>query len=159
MKRALSYFWKLLLCSFGFFVGITLNSIALDVLGYQAVKISNVAYTNTILVWFFMGSMLLAFFMSFVSRSLKINWLWRWIILLESFWLLGIGGVSSILSLSVSMSTIASLMLSLVVMSNFILPGLLLSGLVTVLFQPAKQKETLPKSQVFSSQAIFSMDI
>ena len=154
MKQTLSYFWKLLLCSLGFFFGLALNYIVLNVLGYQASKMFNGTLANISIIWLFVGSMLLAFILSFVSSILKINWMGRWIILLELFWLFGICGSLAILSFSFTMSMVTSLMLSLVVMFNFILPGLLLSGLVTVLFQPAHPIESRSKAQIFSSQAV-----
>ena len=154
MKQALSYLWKLPLCSLIFFIGILLNRIALDALSFQSLKISTDTETNASLIWLLMGSMLLALVLSFVSRSLKINWLIRWFTLLELFWLLGIGGVSAGSSLSISMGFIASFTISLVVMLNFLLPGLLLSGLVTVLFKPAQPIESLSQTHIFSSQAV-----
>ena len=159
MKQTLSYFWKLLLCSLGFFFGLALNYTVLNVLGYQPSKMLNGAFANISIMWLLVGSMLSAFILSFVSRILKVNWLLRWIILLELFWLFGIGGISAIFSLSVSMSVVASLLLSLIVMSNFILPGLLLSGLVTILFRHTQSIKSHSQNQVFASQAVYSIDI
>ena len=154
MKQALSYLLKLSLCSFCFFIGILLNDIALDALGYQLLKMPTGTETNTIMLWLFLGSMLLALILSFVSRGLKINWLGRWIILLELFWLLGISGISVGLSLSITMGMFTSFTLSLVVMLNILLPGLLLSGLVTALFKPARSLEFHSQKHIFSSQAV-----
>lgn len=159
MKQALSYLLKLSLCSFCFFIGILLNDIALDALGYQLLKIPTGTETNTIMLWLFLGSMLLALILSFVSRGLKINWLGRWIILLEIFWLLGIGGISVGLSSSITMGMLTSFMLSLVVMLNFLLPGLLLSGLVMVLFKPAQPLKSHSQTHVFASQVVNSVQV
>ena len=154
MKQALSYLWKLPLCSFGFFIGMALSGIILDLLGFQASKMPIDTDDNTIMIWLFMGSMLSALIMSFVSHGLKINWLGRWIILLELFWLLGIGGISVGLSSSITMGMLTSFMLSLVVMLNFLLPGLLLSGLVMVLFKPAQPLKSHSQTHVFASQVV-----
>ena len=154
MKQALSYLWKLPLCSLIFFIGILLNRIALDALGFQSLKMPIGTETNTNMIWLFMGSTLMILVLSFVSRGLKINWLGRWFILLELFWLLGIGGISVGLSLSITMGILASFITSLVVMLNFLLPGLLLSGLVTMLFKPAQPLESLSQTHIFSSQAV-----
>jgi hypothetical protein len=154
MKQALSYLWKLPLCSLGFFIGMTLNRIALDALGFQSPKMPTGTETNTSMIWLFTGSMLVALILSFVSRGLKINWLGRLIILLELFWLLGIGGISVGLSLSITMGMLTSFTLSLVVMLNFLLPGLLLSGLVTALFKPAQSLESHSQTHIFASQAV-----
>ena len=154
MKQALSYLLKLSLCSFCFFIGIALNGIALDALGFQLLKMPTGTETNTIMLWLFLGSMLLALILSFVSRSLKINWLGRWIILLELFWLLGISGISVGLSLSITIGMLTSFMLSLVAMLNFLLPGLILSGLVTALFKPITSLESHLQTHIFSSHAV-----
>ena len=154
MKQTLSYLLKLSLCSFCFFIGIVLNGIALDALGFQLLKMLTGTEPNTIMIWLFLGSMLLALILSFFSRGLKINWLGRWFILLELFWLFGIGGISVGLSLSITMGILASFILSLFVMLNFLLPGLLLSGLVTVLFKPAQPIESLSQNHILSSQAV-----
>jgi hypothetical protein len=154
MKQALSYLWKLPLCSLGFFIGMALNSIALDALSFQSLKMLTGTGTNTLMTWLFLGSMLLALILSFFSRGLKINWLGRGFILLELFWLFGIGGISVGLSLSITMGILASFILSLFVMLNFLLPGLLLSGLVTVLFKPAQPIESLSQNHILSSQAV-----
>ena len=158
MKQA-SYLWKLPLCGLGFFVGWALNRIALDELGFQSLRMHIGIETNISLIWLFMGTMLMALIFSFASRGLKINWLGRWLILFELFWLLGIGGISVGLSLSITMGFLASLILSFVVMLNFILPGLLLSGLVTILFRHTKLKESHSRNQIFASQAAYFMDI
>jgi hypothetical protein len=154
MKQTLSYLWKLSLCSLGFFIGMALNSIALDALSFQSLKMLTGTETNTLMIWLFLGSMLLALILSFFSRGLKINWLGRGFILLELFWLFGIGGISVGLSLSITMGILASFILSLFVMLNLLLPGLLLSGLVTVLFKPAQPIESLSQNHILSSQAV-----
>jgi len=154
MKQAISYLWKLPLCSFGFFIGMALNRVTLNTLGFQSLKMPIGTETNISMIWLFMGSTLIALIFSFVSCGLKINWLGRWFILFELFWLLGIGGISVGLSLSITMGMLASLIFSLVVMLTFLLPGLLLSGLVTVLFQPAQPLESLSKAHIFSSRVV-----
>ena len=153
MKQA-SYLWKLPLCSLGFFIGLALNRIALDALGFQVLKMPAGTETNAMIIWLFLGSMLLALILSFVSRSLKVNRLHRWIILLELFWLLGISGISVGLSLSITIGILASFTLSLFVMLNFLLPGLLLSGLVTALFKPARSLDPNSQTHIFASQAV-----
>lgn len=152
MKQTLSYFWKLSLCSLAFFIGISLTRIALDALGFQSMSISAGTETNTKVIWILLGSMLLAFVLSFFSRGLKINWLGRWFILLELFWLLGIGVISVGLSLSMEIGFLASLVLSLLVMLNFLLPSLLLTGAVTVLFKPAQLLDVQSQNKVFVSR-------
>ena len=154
MKQALSYLWKLPLCSLIFFIGMALNRIALDTLGFQSLKMPIGTETNASMIWLLMGSMLLAFVLSLFSHGLKINWLGRWFILLELYWLLGIGGISVGLSLSITMGMLTSFTLSLVVMLNFLLPGLLLSGLVTALFKPARSLDPNSQTHIFASQAV-----
>ena len=159
MKQTLSYLWKLPLCSLVFFIGMALNSIALDALSFQSLKMLTGTETNTIMIWLFPGSMLFALILSFFSRSLKINWLGRWFILFELFWLLGIGGISVGLSLSITIGILASFTLSLFVMLNFLLPGLLLSGLVTILFRHTQSIASHSQTQIFASQAVIPINI
>jgi len=159
MKQAISYLLKLSLCSLGFFLGIALNRTALDALGFQLLKVPAGTETNTMIIWLFLGIMLLTLILSFVSRSLKINWLGRWIILLELFWLLSISGISVGLSLSITMGILASFTLSLFVMLNFLLPGLLLSGLVTILFRHTQSIASHSQTQIFASQAVIPINI
>ena len=159
MKQALSYLWKLPICSLVFVMGISLNRIALDAPVFRSPRIFFGTETNISMIWLFTGSMLLSLILSFFSRGLKINWVIRWFISLELFWLLGIVGISIGLSLSMTMGFLASFILSLVVMSNFFLPGLLLSGLVTMLFRPVHSIESHSQTQIFTSQTVKSLNI
>ena len=154
MKQTLSYFWKVLLCSFGFFVGLVLNSIVLNALGFQVQQIPFGAHAINMIILIFMGSILITLVLSYISRKLQTNWFIRWIILLELIWLLSICGISVGLSLLSTMGTLAIFTVCLVVMLNFLLPGLLLSGLVTILFQPAKPFESCSNNYPLPSNAI-----
>lgn len=154
MKQTLSYFWKALLCSFGFFVGLVLNSIVLNALGFQILQNPSGVQAFNMIIWIFLGSMLLTLVSSVISRKLQTNWFVRWIISLELIWLLSICGISVGLSLSSTMGTIAFFAVCLVVMFNFLLPGLFLSGLVTILFQPAKPFESYSNNYTLPSNAV-----
>lgn len=161
MKRLTSYLLKILLCILCFFIGLVFNWIVLEMLGFQMTKIlsgTSSAFVS-ILKWIFIGSILLTLVLSLVSRNLKTNWLVRWFLLLEIFWLLGIGVTSVGLTISVALGVLANITVSLLVMLSLLLPGLILSGLVTMMFKPTQFLEIHPKTNIYISKARSSINI
>ena len=70
IKTIFSYFWKLPLCGIAFFIGMALGGALLPALGLQSPEIPAGTDANTIAQWFLLGSMLLAFTLSFLSRRI-----------------------------------------------------------------------------------------
>ena len=136
MKKPLSYLWKLPLCGIAFFVGLTVSGVALPYLGFQSPEMPEGTDANTIALWFLLGSMLLAFVMSFISRNLQTNWLTRWIILVELVWVFGVVGMVIESFFFMTTGVVASLINALFTTLNFLLPSLFLAVLVTALFRP-----------------------
>ena len=142
MRKILNFLWKLPLCGIGFFSGLIISGMALPALGFQAPEIPAGTDANTITFYFLLGSIVLAFVLSFISRNLQSNWLGRWLILaaltlvfavvgmvLESFFFMTTGAVSSLTS-------------AIYTTLNFLLPSLFLAALIALLFHPIQSFET-----------------
>lgn len=137
LKSIFSYFWKLPLCGIAFFIGMAISGVALPYLGFKAPEIPEGTDANTISLCFLLGSMLLAFVMSFVSRNLRANWLMRLIVLVELIWVFGVVGMVIESFFFMTTGAVASLINALFTILNFLLPSLFLAAMVTFLFQPA----------------------
>ncbi len=146
LKITLAYLWKLPLCGVGFFIGVVLSGIALPMLGFQAPEMPDGTDVNTIMLWYLLGSMLMAFALSFLSRNLSANWLLRWIILFELIWTFGVLGVVIEAFFFMTTGAVSSLLNALFTMLNFLLPAMFLSALVAVLFQPILPVEPCQRS-------------
>jgi hypothetical protein len=143
LKTLLAYFWKLPLCGAAFFVGMMLSGILLPMLGFSSPEMPAGADENTVVVWFFLGSMLIALALSFLSRQLNIHLLARWIILAELAWM--IGAVSMVLESWFFMDTgaVSSAVNALYTLLNFAIPFMLLAGMVAILFPPLRKQVML----------------
>ena len=141
-KSIFTYFWKLMLCGIAFLIGMAVNGIVLSVLGFKSPAMPEGTDANTIALWFLLGSVIMAFTLSFVSRSLQANWLVRWIILEMLIWEIGVVGMVVESFFLITTRTISSLISSLFFMFNFLLPSLFLSALVSVLFRPTQPFES-----------------
>ncbi len=137
LKSIFGYFWKLPLCGIAFFVGMAVSGLALPYLGFQAPEIPEGTVANTISLCFLLGSMLLAFVISFVSRNLQVSWLVRLIILVELIWVFGIVGMVIESFFFMTAGAVASLINALFTILNFLLSCLFLAAMVTFLFHPA----------------------
>lgn len=137
MKYILAYLWKLPLCGIAYFTGMMLSGILLPMLGFRPPDLPVGTDAGTIALWFFLGSMLIAFMLSFVSRHLQANWLARWLILVELVWVFG--AVAMVLESFFFMTTgvVTTLLNAIFTLLNFVLPSLFLSVCVAVLFRPA----------------------
>jgi hypothetical protein len=136
IKNLFSYLWKLPLCAMAFFIGMVLSGGLLPVLGFQTPEMPAGTDANTVALWFLLGSILLAFVLSFVARRLAVKGPGRWLILFALTWV--VGGVGMVLESFFFMETgaVASTGSTLFTILNFLLPSLLLSGMVTLLFRP-----------------------
>lgn len=141
MKNHLAYLWKLPLCGIAFFIGMAVSGAALPMLGFRSPELPEGTDANTIGLWFLLGSLVLAFALSFVSRSLRANWLVRWAILSELAWVFGAVGMVIESAFFTTTGAASSLLDALYTMLSFLLPLLCLSALVTALFRPAQPSE------------------
>lgn len=146
MKRILIYLLKLPLCGIGYFIGMTMSGIVisgivLPKLGLWPPELPAGMDANTIALWFLLGSMILAFVLSFISRNLRVNWLVRWIILAELTWVFGAVGMVLESFFFMTTGAVSSLINALYTVLNFLLPNLILSFLVAILFKPAQPIE------------------
>lgn len=146
MKRILIYLLKLPLCGIGYFIGMSISGIAisgivLPKLGFRPPELPAGTDANTIALWFLLGSMILAFALSFVSRNLRVNWLVRWIILAELTWVFGAVGMVLESFFFMTTGAVSSLKNALFTVFSFLLPSLILSFLVAILFKPAQPIE------------------
>lgn len=146
LKTILAYLWKLPLCGFGFFMGVALSGMILPMLGLQAPEMPEGVDANTIMLWYLLGSMLLALALSFLSRNLPVHGLLRWIILFELSWVFGALGVVIEASFFMTTGAVSSSMNALFTVLNFLLPAIFLSALVMVLFRPLPPVEPCRRS-------------
>ena len=131
-----SYLWKLPLCGIAFFIGMALGGVLLTALGLQAPEMPVGTDANTVALWFLMGSIVLAFFLSFVARNLMLKGLERWLVLFALSW--GVGAVGMVLESFFFMETgaVSSVESTIFTMLNFLLPSAFLSGVVVLFFYP-----------------------
>jgi hypothetical protein len=136
MRKVLPCFWKLPLCGIAFFIGMALGGALLPALGLQAPAVPEGTDSNTIAMHFFLGSMLLALVLSMISVRLALNSLGRWLILAALTWV--VGAVGMVLESLFFMNTgaVSSSESTLFTILSFLLPSILLSGMVTWLFRP-----------------------
>ena len=73
MRKTLNFLWKLSLCGVSFFTGLMISGIALPALGFQTPEIPAGTDDNTITLYFLLGSMVLAFTLSFISSNFQSN--------------------------------------------------------------------------------------
>jgi hypothetical protein len=139
----LGYIWKLLLCSLGCILGMLFSGASLHALGFLTLALPAGINAGVFTIWFLLGSMLLAFGLSFVSSSLKLNWLARWVILEELVWVLWMTGLVLSSFLFTKPGTISSLVSGLYTMLHFLLPSLFLTVLVAILFRSKVTKEII----------------
>ena len=151
VNSVLGYFWKLPVCAIAFFVGMMLGGIVIPLLGLPAPEIPQGTDSNTIAMWFLLGSIILAFVLSFVAQRLSVKAFWRWWILFMLIW--GIGSVGMVLESMFFMETgaVSSLETSLVTILNFLLPSLFLAAALVVLFRPSGEQSTTSSVSVFFS--------
>ncbi len=131
MKRISAYFWKLPLCGIGFFITMALSGAVMPVRGFWLRALPTASPLGYLLAGVF-----LAIILSFVSRKLRTHWLVRWIILAEITWVCGVAGTAVASLFSVKAWSLSSIIIALFSLLGFLLPSLMISALVSVLFQP-----------------------
>jgi hypothetical protein len=136
LKRSLGYLWKLPLCGVAFLTGMVLSGVLLPLLGLESPPIPAGTDPNTILLWFLLGSLILAFALSFISRGLRGGFLVRWLAMGVLAWT--IGAVGMVLEAYFFMSTgaVSSASSAIFTVLNFLLPSLSVAALVALLFRP-----------------------
>ena len=136
IKSTLSYLWKLPTCGLAFFIGMAIGGAALSAMGLRAPEMPAGTDVKAVTMWFFLGSMLMALGLSFVSRNLNANWLVRWIVLVQLIWIVAV--VSMVLESFFFMTTgaVSTILNGLYTLLSFFLPGLFLSAAIVALFRP-----------------------
>lgn len=87
------------------------------------------------MLWDLVGSLLLAFVLSFVSRRLHLRWPGRWLILAVLTWFYASVGMTIEAYLFMTTAAVSSLENSLFTVLIFLLPSLFLAALVAALFR------------------------
>jgi len=146
LKRPLGYLWKLPLCGVAFLIGMVLSGAVLPLLGLESPAIPEGTDPNIILLWFLLGSLILAFALSFVSRGLQGGFLVRWLTMGVLAW--AIGAVGMVLEAYYFMTTgaVSSASSALFTVLNFLLPSLAVAALVALLFRPEDRGGRFPAS-------------
>jgi len=136
LKQVLAYLWKLPICGVAFFVGLVVSGVAMPLLGLESPAMPEGTDANTIMLWFLLGSLILALALSFVSRGLQGGFLPRWLMLGFLAW--ATNAVSMVLEAHLFMTTsaVSSSGSMLFTMLNFLLPSFAMAAMVSWLFQP-----------------------
>lgn len=138
IKRSLSYLWKLPLCGILFFIGMAISGVVLPLLGLEAPQSPAGTDPNTIALYFFGGSILLAFLLSFLSRNLSLKGLGRWLVLSCLIWIVGTAGMVLESAFFMDTDAVSSMTSTLFTLLSFLLPSISLAGAVSWLFPPAE---------------------
>lgn len=146
MKSTLSYLWKLPVCGLAFFIGMAIGGAVLSGLDLKAPEMPAGTDANTVAMWFFLGSMLIALGLSFVSKNLNANCLIRWIVLAELIWIVAV--VSMVLESFFFMTTgaVSTISSGLYTLLSFFAPTIFLAGMITTLFRPEPRVQEWIKS-------------
>jgi hypothetical protein len=136
LKRLMGLLYKLPLCGLAFFVGMAASGALLPFLGFQAPAMPAGTDANTIALWFVLGSLILALPLSWLSRRLAGGVARRWFMLALLTWICS--AVNMVLEAFYFMDTgaVSSAGSGLFTMLNLLLPSIILSGAVALLFRP-----------------------
>ena len=137
-KLMMNTFWKLILCSIIFLIGLLASDRLLEKTGFVPSVLPAGIAAISITLWYLAASMLLALALSFVASRLRVNWLARWVILTEVVWVFA-GAVMVVVSIFfMPTGLVPALVRSFLSLLNFLLPVLLFSGAVVITFPPAR---------------------
>jgi hypothetical protein len=136
-KYILTYLWKLPLCGLAFFVGMALSGILLPALGFAPPEMPAGTDAGTIMLWFLLGSMVLAAILAPLSRRLQAGWSARWLALALFVWVFAAAGMVLESFFFMTTAAVSSLRNGLFTMLNLALPSLFLTATVVSLFRPA----------------------
>jgi hypothetical protein len=118
-----------------------LGGVSLHALGFQTPALPTGMDAGTFTAWFLLGSMLLAFGLSFLSFSLRCNWFARWIILEELIWVACVVGMVLESYFFLKMGLVSSFFNGLHMALEFLLPGLFFTATIAILFRPGLSAE------------------
>ncbi len=141
-KTLFDYLWRLLLCGIAYLFGLVVSGMILAVLGLDSPSIPEGTNSTTISFWFFIGSVVLAFALSFISSNLHTTWQARILILFELTLIFGVVGMVIESSLFMTTGAVSSWMNSFYTILNFLLPNLFLTSVVAYFFSPTQQDES-----------------
>lgn len=137
MKQTIPpYLWKIPLCAIAFFIGMAVSGVVLPMLGFRPPEIPAGADANTVALYFLLGSAILSFALSFISRGLRVSWFVRWIILFELTWVFGTVGMVIESFFFMTTGAVSSLLNAVFTLLNFLAPSLLMSAVVASSFRP-----------------------
>ena len=137
-KLMMNTFWKLILCSIIFLIGLLASDRLLEKTGFVPSVLPAGIAAISITLWFLAASMLLALALSFVASRLRVNWLARWVILTEVVWVFACAVMVVVSIFFMPTGLVPALVRSFLSLLNFLLPVLLFSGAVVIMFPPAR---------------------
>ncbi len=130
-KTIITYFLKLALCWIAFLIGMICSNRLAWAMGFTAPGILNGTDVKTSVLWFLFGSTLL----SFAARILQANWFFRWAILAELVWIPIAVWILIGTFFSRNYDVLISLVNALHMLFHVLIPSVLLSGAMSVLFK------------------------
>lgn len=131
-----STLWKLFLCVVVFIIGMLINRILLPLLGIQSLAKLLGMDARILVSLLVLFSVVLTFLAAQISRRLRVNWFLRGIIVVEFLWILELAGVCVLSFLLLPSLSIVSIITSILLLVNFLLPNLLACGFVVFFFSP-----------------------
>ena len=133
----LSYFWKFPLCLSACLIGLAASGVLLSSYWiFDTILIPIFRYANTTGLYILVSFILLPFVLAFISSKLRVPWWARWIILSEMVWIIGILGIATASFFFTGTGLLLSIVIAISTMLTFLLPIVILSGFVAVLFRP-----------------------
>lgn len=151
MSRIFENLWKLPLCGLAWFIGMAIGGIALPMLGFPTPEMPDGTDSNTIVLYFLLGSMIMSLALSFVSFSLRVGWFLRWVILFELAWVFGAVGMVIESFFFMTTGAVSSILNALFTVLSFLLPSLFTSGVIAILFRPSQTESFLHSLNTFFS--------
>lgn len=133
LKRYLSFLWKVPFCGVAFTVGIVLGGMIPTLLGLPAPALPEGTDQNTVLLYDFLASMVLAIALAVLARGLSGRFLTRWLILGFFIW---VAHVVMFVEAAIFMTTGAVLGMgsTLFTIVMYIVPSFLCGAVVVWLF-------------------------
>jgi len=139
-----SYLWKIPFCSLIITLGMGINHVALPMTAFKSILLVEGMDTSMIAFRCLAGASLLILPLSLISANIRMHGLIRWFIVAELIWITSILIGAAHLFMLVDYGMVAILRIILYTMITSLVPVIMLSATVTLIFQPIKNYSHTP---------------